>query len=238
MKRLLVLLVVLLVALIAADRILDRYGEQELAAEIQRSEGLREQPDVSIAGFPLITQALRGRYERIDVRVTGLAPQSGVHIQWLDVALRGVHIPPGQLMQRRVNRAPVDRATAVGHVTFAELNTVAVAQLPSDQFAVRFAPAGADRIAVTGEFRSEVATARIDGQAQLGVRDGGLSIRVLPESLTAVPEVLRERVATALSVGLPLPPLPFGFRVTGVAVNSSGVTVTAEAQDVVLSPNA
>ena len=74
MFRLLKVLLVLAVLALVVDRGADYLAEQAAAGELQRSQGLEREPDVSITGFPFLNQFASGQYKRVivtadDVRV-------------------------------------------------------------------------------------------------------------------------------------------------------------------------
>ena len=76
-------LLVLAALLAAADRYLVHLAERTVAEQAQASADLRTRPTVTIHGFPFLTQAVRGRYARIDVSAGGLFPShtSGI-VTW------------------------------------------------------------------------------------------------------------------------------------------------------------
>ena len=67
MFRLLKVLLVLAVLALVVDRVADHVAEQTAAGELQRSQGLASEPDVSITGFPFLNQFASGHYERVIV---------------------------------------------------------------------------------------------------------------------------------------------------------------------------
>ena len=87
-RRVVVVLLVVLGVLVAgfavADSVARHLAEQRLADEIRTSEDLPETPDVTVHGWPFLTQVIAGRYQRIDVRVQQLPVSSGLSLGELD----------------------------------------------------------------------------------------------------------------------------------------------------------
>ncbi len=69
MRALLIAVLVLLGIAVAADRVLVVVSENQLAAAIQEQGQLPAEPEISIEGFPFLTQAISGRYESVRVGV-------------------------------------------------------------------------------------------------------------------------------------------------------------------------
>lgn len=236
MRKLLTFLVVVGLLLLLVDRVAWWVAERGVAATIQESENLPERPDVSIGGFPFLTQAIDGVYEEVDVTFRDVPAPSGVTVDQLDAHLRGVHVPLEAILNQAVESAPVDRAVATGRVGFDDLNTATERQIRSDELTVTYGPAaGTDRLLFTGTYQGPIGNLQLRGEAKLEVQDGSLVVTVLPDSLN-VPTLVRDVVARLLDVSYQVPDLPFGFQVRSVTVGPDGVEVTATAQDVVLGP--
>ena len=119
MFRLLKVLLVLAVVALVVDRGADYVAEQAAAGELQRSQGLEREPDVSITGFPFLNQFASGRYERVivtaeDVRV-GTADTS-LTIKKVRLDFRGV------TASRDFTRFRAKSATAHATVGYPELS--------------------------------------------------------------------------------------------------------------------
>ena len=238
MRRLIGFVVTVLIILVVLDRVAWFAAERGVGATIKSSQHLSTTPGVSIKGFPLLTQALRGRYTEIDTTLQSLTVQNGVTISSLDVHLRGVHVPLHDLVNQQVTAAPVDDARAVGTVTFADLNAAARANTVNPDLSLTFAPDGAStsQLKVTGAYHG-LLTVRISGRANLSVAGGRLAISAVTDSLDGLPSIVRSRVISLLGVSYKLPPLPFGFQAQKVSVGPDGVTVTVAAKHVTLSEN-
>src|SRR6185436_16501193 len=90
----------------AAERTLSNEAAQEMKA---RNITSPDAPDVSVGGFPFLTQVLAGRYEKVTIDVD--KPQSGaVQLDRITLVADGVHAPlktftakEGQVIADRVS---------------------------------------------------------------------------------------------------------------------------------------
>src|SRR3954452_1263679 len=121
MRRAVIVVLVILGLLVVADRVALAAAEHVVAGRIQTDQGLSQRPDVTIHGFPFLTQALSGRYDQVTVHVKGLRDRT-VPVQKLTVDLRGVHVPLGAVTSGHLSRVPVDHATATILLSYADSN--------------------------------------------------------------------------------------------------------------------
>ncbi|MFE7836321.1 DUF2993 domain-containing protein [Streptomyces sp. NPDC057474] len=94
--RILVIVAVILGGLfVIADRVAVGFAEDEAAEQLKTSEGLASTPDVSIKGFPFLTQVASGELDDVEVGIenyeasTGKADES-IRIADLTANMRGV----------------------------------------------------------------------------------------------------------------------------------------------------
>jgi hypothetical protein len=237
MRRFLVLIVILVLLLLVADRAAWWFAERTIAQEIQNSQNLSQPPDVSVAGFPFLTQALKGRYQQIDAELKDPAVQDGLRIDALKIRLSGVRVSTGDLINRRVESVPVDAATATATISFASLNAVAKDNLPDSSSKIEFSQGTGNALAVTGTYRGSGLNLRLDLQALLVAQDGDLVVQLRPEALRGLPSGIRSQVESLVAEASRLPSLPFGFQATDVTVNPNGVTVQASSSSLELPTN-
>lgn len=229
-RRLLVGFVLLAALLLVADRGLAAVAERTVVTEVRASAGLAADPDVDLGGFPFLTQAVRGRYDRVEVRSTDV-PAGALTLDRLDAVLLGAQVPLGQALAGDVTRVPVERITARALVGYAELGRQA-----GDR-GLSFAP-DAGRLRVTGTLEvfgqelSAVAVSRLD------VVDGALVVTA--ESFEVGNDLADSLLTGALQgrfdLRVPVEGLPYGLVVTAVEVAADGVVVLAVADGAVLEP--
>ncbi|MFJ4920836.1 DUF2993 domain-containing protein [Streptomyces sp. NPDC088725] len=79
LRILLVLVIVFGGLLVAADRFAVRFAQGKVADKVQESQGLDSKPDVSIKGFPFLTQVVGSSLDEVDINVGGLTATAGGH---------------------------------------------------------------------------------------------------------------------------------------------------------------
>lgn len=227
MKRgLLVVALVLLVALVAADRVAEQVAEGRVADQLRAELGA--EPEVEVEGLPFLTQALRGRYGRVRVAAEQV-PGGGVVVRRFAARLSDLRLPPGQALRGRVDAIPVSQLQGSALVAYDDLE--AAAGTPGLQLS-----AEGDLLRVTGRATllgqdveaSAVSDVRLDGDVlAVSAQRFELAGRPVPEAVGAA---LRDR----FDLRLPVPDLPYGVRLDGLQVLPDGVRVSGVAQDVVL----
>ena len=224
--KLLLALLVLGALLVGADRVAEQVAERALAEQLEAELGTR--PTVEIAGFPLLTQALRGRYDELRVAAPR-AREGAVTVEDLSATLRGAQVPLGDALGGAVDAVPVEELAATGVVTYAQLEALAGAgdlELAHDPQGVRVR--GSVRVLGRTVTASAVSSVALDGDT-LVVRATRLDVEgARPPA--AVERALRDR----LDLRLPLPPLPYDVTLREVSPGPRGITVSGTARDVVL----
>ncbi|WP_338083954.1 DUF2993 domain-containing protein [Candidatus Frankia nodulisporulans] len=224
-----VIVVVLLGLLLAVDRITPRVVAGQIATQAQRSEGLATKPDVSLGGFPFLTQVLHGDYRDVRVDVRGQVEQ-GLRVDQLHAELVGVRVPLADVLHGDVQRIPVDRLTARVELTYTDLN----AYLRSQGSAVTVGPAGT-AIQVSGSLPILGTTVDAVGTADIGVAPAEITFS--PRELTApVGTALSPAISRLLTVRVPVAGLPFNLQLTSATVRSDRILFDAAGQNVVLEP--
>lgn len=231
MKRLAVVAALLLVVVVIADRIAAGVAAGAIAARVQATTALPEEPDVTVRGFPFLTQALSGRYDRVDITARD-APAGEMTLTRLETTLRGVQVTLSQALSGEVDAVPVEAVEARALVSYDELAQRSGARR------LTLEPADGGRVRVTGQIDLPGESVSVTALSRVELSGG--DILVTAESFEAgggVEEaVLDEALAGRLDLKVPVTGLPFGLEVTGVSVEPEGVRVVAEARDTVLSP--
>jgi len=226
MRALLIAILVLLGIAIAADRILVVLTEDLLAAAVQEEGQLPAEPDISIEGFPFLTQAIEGRYDSVrvgvDVAALGLPPGATA-----DIHLLGAQVPLSSVLSRSVSSVPVEKV--VGTVTF-----------PFDYIGEQLGGATVTRdgsglrvettVSLLGQDFQVAATAEL---ALVG-REVTLTASNVEGFGAELSDEVTAVVLDLLDISLPVPELPFGLVFTGIQVVGDGMQVVAEGSDIVL----
>ena len=228
MRALLVVLLLLGGLLLAADRGAEAFAEDRVAQLVAERGGLAGRPEVEIRGFPFLTQAVGGRYDDVRIGLTGadLGQPEGTRA---DVSLRGVQVALSDVLSGSVQQVPVERVDGTATLAYALL----AAELGPGTTVTR----NGDGLRV--QRTVEVAGVSVPLTATGTVSLDGDTLVVDVEDASGagvdVPDLLVDQVDDALDLRYPIPQLPFGLQVTGVAPADDGVGVRVEATDTVLS---
>jgi hypothetical protein len=231
MRRLLVVLLVLVALLAIADRVGVLVAQSVLAAQVKNQLELDQTPDVSIRGIPFLTQAVRGKYSDVRVKLPDVDAGSVQDIA-IDARLQGVHLPLSAAIHRDVDRVPVDRISGTLDVRYAEL---ARASGISGLKIIR----DGDALKLSGSVR--VLGQQVDASATGRVEVNGNDIAINAERAEVagvpVPQVALDAAARLLSFRVSPTNLPLALRITSVDVGDTGLLVSAVSDDVVLRPD-
>jgi hypothetical protein len=220
----LILLIVFGGIALAGDIFGRRVAQNEIAKNVASQYGLDHTPDVSIKGFPFLTQAVDGRYKEIDINVGDLTEQ-GIRLTGTKVALKGVTAPMSDAMNGDSSKMVADSATSTFTVGYDDVNKSA----PNG---MKVSPAGSD-LQVRGPYTVLGITQTVT--ATVSVQPSGRTVRIVPESVkaggTTVPLGL---VRQAFTFTMPVKGLPVGTRISDVKVEPEGLRVSTNARNVKL----
>ncbi|MFF2847156.1 DUF2993 domain-containing protein [Streptomyces sp. NPDC058001] len=126
LRILLIVVVVLGGLFVAADRIAVGFAEDKAADQLRTSEGLSSKPDVSIKGFPFLTQVASGSLDDVQIGIkdydaaTSVGSGDGkgpdkIRIDELTAEMRGV------AFSGDYSSATADTASGTARISYAEL---------------------------------------------------------------------------------------------------------------------
>lgn len=215
-KGLLLVLVLLIGLVIAADRVGVVVAQDEIAKYVASEYGLDHKPKVKIKGFPFLTQALKGRYDEIDINIGDFA-QLGYHLTGTVVTLKGVDAPLSDALHTDASHMVADTATSAATVPYADVDKDAPRGMKVSAKGKDLQVRGP--VTVLGISRTVTAT--------VSLRPSGHSVRVLPQTVaangTTIPIAL---VQQAFSFTMPVRGLPPNTRISEVRVDPDGLRVT------------
>ncbi|WP_045878637.1 DUF2993 domain-containing protein [Pseudofrankia sp. DC12] len=238
--------VVLVLLFVVVDRVAVTVAESEMAKQLRTgvTQGLAcgstppTVQDVSIGGFPFLTQILFGKYKSIGVTVKDL-PTPGPRIASVQATLKGVHVPLHQILTNSVGDVRVDNIQATMRVRYDDLNTYLAGQ-PGE---VKVNPLdNGRRVEITA-----IADLPLVGAQEVG---GVTTFEVRNNQVTLVPSEITLRGALNLdiplgglgelvpSIPLPVGNLPFRLTVTSASTDATGLSLSATAATVVLPKQA
>lgn len=231
-RFLLIVIVVLGGLFVAADRIAVSVAESKAAERTRQSQGLSAKPEVSIKGFPFLTQVAAGRLDEVRVTARGLQADDGkdkIRIDRLTADLHGVRLSDGY------RRAVADTAGGTVLITYADLSAAA----PHGVSVAYGGPAqdGTARVKVTGAVALPViGTVRRSVISEVRVRGGDtvtLHARSVPgaEAFPGLEKLIRQKIDFTGTVA----GLPRGIALDSVTATPDGITVAVTGTDVVLA---
>ena len=228
MRALLVVVLLLAGLTVLADRVAVGIAEDRVADQLAGKGGLVGTPDVDIAGFPFLTQAVRGRYDdvRIALDAAELGQPAGTRA---DVSLRGVHVPLKAALAGSVTEVPVDRVDGTATLSYDLL----AAELAGDATLER--EGDGLRVSRTVEVLGTSLPVTAAGTVALDGNQLVIDVERAAGAGVELPGFLVDRVSDLLDLRYTVPELPFGLQLTGVAPGPRGVEVRVEATDAVLT---
>ncbi len=263
MKKLAITLVVALALLVAADFGSAAIAEYQVSKRVAERLKLQENPEVSIKGFPFLTQVAAGDYR--DVRMKADAVPVGPFDQLgIEADLHGAKISTAQVIQGTADEVTVDELVAR-----VKLRAADVARLIGIQD-LTIEPATADALKddATGEIDPAdekiaegsdptKALVRLSGTVNIAGSDNkvqvvsvlsleGDKMRIAPRELELnnstfgqidLPPLFERSVLEQFKTTLDPGMLPFEVRPTGVPVERGALIVEGLAQDVQLTSN-
>ncbi|HVB27763.1 MAG TPA: DUF2993 domain-containing protein [Mycobacteriales bacterium] len=222
-RRLVIPLAVLAALAVGADRVAAHLAANAVASRVRTAEHLSTNPTVHFAGFPFLTQAWHGRYQRVTVTAHDVT-RDRVTLTEVDAVLLGVHLPLSRVLSGTGGSAVVDTVDARVLISWAAMSAAA-SQAAGRPLTV--APAGG---AAGGEGAAGGAEVAVSGVV------AGHLVRVTA-TLTAEARalVVRAGPGDVLGFTLALPDLPFGLALTGASATTAAAVVTASAHAVRVS---
>jgi LmeA-like phospholipid-binding len=226
-KALLVVLALVLGLLVLVDRVAVGYAEGQVATQLAEKGDLQGTPEVDIAGFPFLTQAVGGRYDDVRISLTAaeLGQPEGTRA---DVTLRGVEVPLSSVVSGSVEEVPVESVDGTATLSYALLSE----QLGGDTTLRR--EGDGLRITKTVDVVGQTLPLTAVGTVTLEGNELVVDVEEASGAGVEIPDFLVERVADSLDLRYAVPALPFGLQLTDVTPAEDGVDIRVQATDTVL----
>jgi hypothetical protein len=220
-------LIVLVLLLVAADRIGVLVAERVVAAKVQSSQNLSSKPAVHIEGFPFLTQVIANHYKaiRLDADHLTVGDQNKqVTLNSLTARMTGVRAT------NHFSGVTADQVTGTAEIGYPELSRLLGVSI-SYQAGGRVQTSRSLTVlgqTITGSVSARVTVPGGDtlGFSDVRVGSGGAAVQL--------PQAAVDELTAVFSQQLSLTGLPFHLRVRQLDATSSGVSVTATASNVSL----
>ena len=210
-------LIVIVLVLVLGDRAANAYAEDRMASQIQSSLALSGKPDVTIQGFPFLTQLAASNFKTVDVNATNetAGPGGQLEIANLTATLHGMHI-------HGTNSATVDQFTASALVTF-----TALAHAGGIPQGIKLSADGPNQIKATVDILgfSSDATAKV-------TQVGSDKINVKITDFAGVPA---DVLGSLTDFNITIPKLPAGVTIQKISITQQGLQITAAGKNTTLS---
>lgn len=225
LRILLVLLAVVGGIFVAVDRVAVHLAESEAEERISLSGGSGGRAEISIKGFPFLTQLAASRLDRVDVSLSGMQTETGgraVRVDEVRVELHDVKLGPGY------STATAARATGAALVSYEDLTAAA-------DDGVTAAYGGDGKVKVTGTVevlgrpisRSVLSTVtRVDGHTVKVRAD-----EVPGEGIPGVEQLVRQRTDFERDID----GLPKGLELRRTQVTENGLEIELDGSNVSLT---
>lgn len=226
LRMLLVIAVVLGGLFVVADRVAVNMAESEAADRIKVQEGTADSTDVSIKGFPFLTQAMSKQFDEVEIKLTGIETRAAgrpVRIEEMTADLFDVRVGEGYA------NAEAARAEGTARIIYEDLTRAA-----DDGVTVAYGQNG--KVKVTGSVtlplfgkitRSVVSTVSIVDGDTIRVR----ADRVPGEGIPGLEGEIRKKTDFDRKLG----GLPAGLTLQKVEATPDGVVITVTGKDVELA---
>jgi LmeA-like phospholipid-binding len=228
MRKFVILLLILVVVLVAADRISAYVAQRKVASRVAGTYSLPDPPTVTIQGFPFLTQVVAGHYSQVDVALSAVTA-GGVEMRDLRARFTGVRAPLARLLGNGPGTVSADDAAATALIPFASVSR----RLP---LGITLSPDGG-AVKLSGKIGYLGFEVPVSAAVSLHVT--ATAIEISPRNVTVggtVP-VPPGPLGSRLAIALPVHDLPMHLKVTSVRVTDGGFEVSASARGVEFENN-
>ena len=223
MRKLLIVVIVLVGLLVAADRVAVTVADHQIASRVATAYHLPSKPSVSVRGFPFLTQVAAGNYHEVDLSV-GQVTSGGVQVDSLDARLMGVHAPVSDLLGRSSSGITAAQVSGSGTVPLSSVQN----RLPQG---VRLSQDGG-ALRMSGTVSYLGVSVPVSAVASLGVSPSGITVTPTRVSLGSGINAPASVISGQFRFVVPVTGLPLHLTVTSVSVTPGGVRVRAAATNV------
>lgn len=263
MKKLAITLVILFALLVGADFATAAFTEQQVSKEVGKQLKVQQEPDVSINGFPFLTQAAAGNLR--DVQLAAKSAQVG-DLQDVDLEadLHNARFTPSEVISGNANNLAVDNMVARVKLKSADVGRLIGVQ----DLAINPAPQGAlngtdessgqgdqagsgpaedktrTTVAMDGTVNIAGTENRVSVVAVLALVDGQLEVTPKKLSLDndtigqlSLPPAFEEAILSQFNTTLDPGMLPFEVTPTGVRAERGSLVAEGTADNVKVSPD-
>ncbi len=224
LRIVIIVVVVLLAILVGADFAAKAYAEGQMASQIQQ-QGFPKKPDVTIEGFPFLTQVIGHDLKEAKLSSTDVK-EGPIVISSINATMTGIHL------NNSFNSGTIDHLTGVATITFSALSNAMTAQAGDlgslADAGLKLSSAGPN------EVKASLDLVITSGSATWRVTTTGHQIKIHLVSSSGLPSELLGAVS---DITIPLPSLPLGLSIQSIKVTPTGLVGTISGRNVPFTSN-
>jgi hypothetical protein len=221
-RRYILVLVIVVAVLVVLDFAARAAAENVMATKIQQ-QGLSQKPDVTIDGFPFLTQVASKDFQRVNIAASNITA-GPVTITKVDATATGI-----RLRSYSSASGTITSVSGTALISFASLG---------DTLSHQFGPLGT-LLGGAGLNLSAAGTDEVKASLNLVLTSGSATWRVtrlsgneLHIGLVGSSGLPSSLLGSIQSLNVPIPKLPLGLTIDSVSVTSSGVVGHVSGRDV------
>ncbi|MBL1068548.1 DUF2993 domain-containing protein [Streptomyces sp. 7-21] len=227
-----VLLVVVIGLLVIADRVAVKVAESEVASQAREEFGLEQDPEVSIRGFPFLTQVLGRHLDEVRLGLEGYQAEvdgQTVTVEDLELEITDTTIGSGY------DSAVAARAEGDGVISYQELSRAygELLEVGGSNLSVTFSYGGDGRLLLALEATVMGHSVDVgDAEGEVVLEGDRVRLQVPDDQLPDVEsERIRERLREELNVERTIQNLPDGLSLTSVEPTEAGLLLHVAGSD-------
>ncbi|WP_406270004.1 DUF2993 domain-containing protein [Streptomyces sp. NBC_00191] len=245
LRILLIVVVILGGIFVAADRIAVNMAESEAADKIKSSQGLSSTPEISIKGFPFLTQVVGKELDEVDVSLAGITASAGgrtVNVTEVTAELRSVKIDSS------FSSAVADRADGSARISYADLTKAAPQGATVGYAGPERAAKGQVKVTgpltdllegagikVPGAFKGLLKGRTVTAYSTVGLT-GGSTVQLKAESLPRLPlPGFDEKLRQVIDYDLKIAGMPSSIKLDKVEATDTGLRFSGRGTNVSLA---
>ncbi|MGW0563661.1 LmeA family phospholipid-binding protein [Streptomyces sp. NPDC003016] len=228
LRILLVVAVILGGIFVALDRLAVNMAESEVAKRIQSRQGLTGAPDVSIKGFPFLTQVAAKRFDRVDVTLEDIEASAAGHRLRIGEMTAELHDVRVRGSVTGFSGATADRATGRALISYEDLSEAA-----EDDVSLSYGGNGKVKVTGSAEILGRKITRSVLSSVSL-VDGDTIRVRadeVPGEGIPGLEGMIRERTDFDRQVS----GLPEGIELEKAEATEDGAKISVTGTDVALA---
>jgi hypothetical protein len=246
LRILLIIAVVLGGIFVAADRIAVNMAESQAADKIKSSQGLDSTPEISIKGFPFLTQIVGKELDEVDVSLAGITATAGgrsVNVTEVRAQLRAVRI------NSSFSSAVADQADGSARISYADLTKAAPKGATVSYAGAERAAKGQVKVTgpavellegagipIPGRFENALKDTTIDAFSTVVLKDGStvqLKAETLPD--LPIPGYGEDELRRAVDYDLEIEGMPASIKLDKVEATDAGLRFSGTGKNVSLT---